>query len=607
MKFSLWNNFIWYFKIVVKQKTILFVYMFLGVILNTAALILTAYLPAIIVSSVVDHLPLGQALLKIALVALFLNLAQMGESLIWTIYAAVPKMGIRLDEMGKANAQLVEIPFEKLESVKTRTTLEKGFQNAFFLGNTSGMESYIDQSYVIVKNVLSLIIFLTSLTVFNPWILVVILASGAVTFFVNLHFNQTFIKIREKLMAFYLKMRYLKDNAYKIENGKDMRLYQMTGWYQKLLAQNVDGQINIQKEAGQRNILQRGVEATMNLLQNALGYTLLIIAATAGTLTIAQFTLYFGFMNQFAKLISNLVTASMTLDRANQYNTDLRKWYQEASDSLLPYENRHGKIDPSEKISLTFETVSFKYPQSDTYSVENVSFTIAAGEKIALVGANGAGKSTIVKLIAGLLEPTSGRILINGQDITTMDHDYYLALIAPVFQEALVFALSVGQNISLGETYDVKKVEQALKDSHLDQKIAQLPQGFDTPMTHYLDADGIELSGGEEQKLMLARALYKDAPLLILDEPTAALDALAEKELYEAYNQLAHQKTSIFVSHRLASTRFCDRIFFMEQAQLKEVGTHEALLEKNGAYAKMYHVQSYYYQKEGAENEKTLA
>lgn len=606
-KYSFWSNFRWYVSLVKKEQPILFVMIFLGVLLNLGNLFLTALLPTLIVNGVVQHLALKTVLLQVVGCGLALNICQYGENILWNIWGGTKKMHIRLKMMGDTVEKFSEVSYERLESPTYRSHFEGMAQQAFFSGSSSGMEAYLLRWYEILKNSLTLVVFVGTLTFFNPLLFLLVLIAGVISNLGYHFYNKHYILYKKNLLSLYMKARYLKNNAYKVENGKDVRLYNMTKWFDVVYQDNVDQQVVVETTRQNKYLFSQFFQQGATFLQNAGSYGILLGGIVKGTLSLSQFTLYFGFINQFSTLVINLVENIAKVKLADNDNLDLRKWLADSDENIQELQKVTYQLTKNDKITMRFEDVSFKYPESATYSVENVSFTIQAGEKIALVGANGAGKSTIVKLMARLLTPTSGKIYVNEVDIQTISYDAYLKLMAPVFQEALVLALTLGQNISLQETYDKARAEKALKESHLWEKVQGLEKGLETPLTTYLENDGVEFSGGEKQKLMLARALYKDAPFLILDEPTAALDAIAERELYEGYNQLAHGKTSVFVSHRLASTRFCDRIFYLEKAHLEEVGSHEELLACQGKYAKMYEVQSYYYQKEGQQHEKTVA
>lgn len=254
--------------------------------------------------------------------------------------------------------------------------------------------------------------------------------------------------------------------------------------------------------------------------------------------------------------------------------------------------------------------MNFTYPESADATLRDVSFTIRPGEKIALVGLNGAGKTTLVKLLCGLYHPTEGEILLNGKKVREYDRESYYRMISAVFQNVKLLPLSIAQNVAsapespAGKScaeqpkMDLERVRRCLKLAGLWEKVESFPLKEHTLLGRKVWAQAVDLSGGEKQKLWMARAFYKQAPVLVLDEPTAALDPLAEQEVYEKYREMSEGRTSLFISHRLASTSFCDRIFFMEKGRITEVGSHRELLEKGGAYAGLYRIQSQYYREE---------
>ena len=256
-------------------------------------------------------------------------------------------------------------------------------------------------------------------------------------------------------------------------------------------------------------------------------------------------------------------------------------------------------------LEIVFDHVDFKYPGSDTYIYKDLNFKINKGEKLAVVGVNGAGKSTLVKLMTGLFEPTAGHIYINGTDINRFSKKQLYGLYSAVFQDVNILAFPIRDNVTGGKAgtagtgtkdNDDGRVIETLKKVGLWEKVEGFEKGLDQMMLKVIDENGTDFSGGERQKLSIARGLYKDAPMVIMDEPTAALDALAEAEIYESFSSMVEGKTAVYISHRLASTKFCDRIALFDRTGLREYGNHEELMELKGEYYHMFTVQGKYYQ-----------
>jgi ABC-type multidrug transport system fused ATPase/permease subunit len=324
-------------------------------------------------------------------------------------------------------------------------------------------------------------------------------------------------------------------------------------------------------------------------------------------ITLGDFTFYFGAIGGFSRWVGDIVNSfnsiisqSLAVGYVREY-MDIKDVYNHGKGCDLPEQS-------DLPLEIEFRNVSYKYPKAEDYTIKNVSLKIAKGEKLAVVGENGAGKTTLVKLLCGYYYPTEGEIFVNGKSLPEYNLEEYYTMFAAVFQDIGLLPISIeefvaSRNADSGEI-DGAKVGKVLEQSELSDKIASLSNGVKTLLMKSVFDDAIDLSGGEKQKLMLARALYKNAPCIVLDEPTAALDPIAESNLYVKYNELTKDKTLFYISHRLASTRFCDRIIYIENGGIAEQGTHDELIKADGKYAHMFGLQSHYY-RETAEDSQS--
>ena len=311
-----------------------------------------------------------------------------------------------------------------------------------------------------------------------------------------------------------------------------------------------------------------------------------------------QFVLYFAAISGFATYIGHIMTAWNEMHAASLVVCDFREYLD------LPDGDGIGTARAEDHLGrapeITFDHVSFWYDGAKKDTLHDISLTIRPGERLALVGMNGAGKTTLVKLLCGLYTPTLGEIRIDGAPVGDFRRDDYYRLFSPVFQDVQTAFFSLAETVAgdFGDRIDRSRAEDCMRRVGLGKRLDSLPHGIDTCLDKQVNKDGIELSGGEAQKLMMARALYKNAPILVLDEPTAALDPIAENEIYLQYRDMTEDKTALFISHRLASTRFCDRILFLQDGEITEEGTHEELMGCGGAYAKLYEIQSCWYRED---------
>lgn len=382
--------------------------------------------------------------------------------------------------------------------------------------------------------------------------------------------------------------------------AKDIRLYGMKGFLHERLMGLLTLSLGERRKMERRAILTALVNYLVVFVRDGAAYAFLIAEAVRGSMDAASFVLYFSAITSLSGVMGSILEIINKVSEGAMQVSDFRE-AMEIEGRL----NRGAGIPiPQEPFSITFRNVSYQYPEGEKRVLENVSFHIKAGEKIALVGPNGAGKTTLTKLMCGLLLPDEGEILLNGHSLYEYNRDEMYSLFGIVPQQFNLLPASIAQNIAAAEEAEIDRdrVDNCIRLAGLTEKIASLPKGADTPLSRELYEDGVELSGGEKQKLLLARLLYKAPLCMILDEPTAALDPIAEDRMYRNYHQIASNATSIFISHRLASTRFCDRIFLLDGAGIAEVGTHDELMAEGGKYRELFELQSRYY-REGENGE----
>lgn len=320
-------------------------------------------------------------------------------------------------------------------------------------------------------------------------------------------------------------------------------------------------------------------------------YAYMVWKVFKGAIGIGDFTMYISATNNFSTQVSQLLTQFIELRQMCRY-LDLYLQFE-----ALPIKVQEGsrKIEALSSVNIEFKNVWFKYPQAEDYTLKDVSLTLNSGEKMSIVGQNGAGKTTFIKLLCRLYEPERGEILINGVNVKEYAFDEYTKLLSVVFQDYKLFSFTIKENMSFNQACNEEELEIALQKSGVRDKVASLDKGVETSLYKNFDKEGTELSGGEMQKLAIARAIYKNAPIVVLDEPTAALDPYAEYEIYAKFNELVKNKTAIYISHRLSSCRFCDKIAVFDNGRLIEQGTHTELKEQDGKYAQMWKAQAQYY------------
>ena len=451
----------------------------------------------------------------------------------------------------------------------------------------------------ILANLLGFAVYLALLSSLSPLLILVVIATTAAGYFVSRKVNQFGYLHREEEAAYTAEMRYVKRTVTSRAFAKDIRIFGLKPWLMEVWQKSFQLYESFLRRREKHYFLTNLADFLLSLLRNGISYAYLLHLTLTEGLSASTFLLYFTAASGFTQWITGILEQFTQLSKESLEISVVREFlewpegFQLTGGDPIP-DAVNGTYE------LQLEHVTYRYPGAAEDTIHDLSLTLHRGEKVALVGLNGAGKTTLVKLLCGFLDPTQGTVRLNGVDIRKLNRRAYYKLFSAVFQEFSLLEATVAENVAQQvEGIDEEKVWQCLQNAGLSDAVRALPQGLKTHLGRSIYDDGTELSGGQTQRLMLSRALYRDGAVLVLDEPTAALDPITESEIYLKYSEMTQGKTSLFISHRLASTRFCDRIILLENGSIAEEGSHEALLQRGGSYAKLFSVQRRYYEEGG--------
>lgn len=497
----------------------------------------------------------------------------------------------------KLNEKMLDTDYENRENPATNTMFQKAVNAA------QNFTSFYNRIAYLITNIFSVLGWSAILSTLSPWLILIVLAP-TVAYYMTVHYKIKWYSSREDTFTdIERKISYAENTAKNFQNAKDIRLYNMESWFVKTMRKFIEKRLWWYKKQGSMEFKNGFIMIAIVAIRDLASYGFIALNVINGEMTPGDFMLYFSSIGEIAgsfyALLDNYSNVKWLSIRIS--------WYREYLE--LPDKTNRGKGEPlpEESFDIRFENVSYQYGGADSPTLKNLNFTIKTGEKIAVVGNNGAGKTTLVKLICGIYQATGGEIYINDIPINRYNRDELYTLTAAVFQDIHIMPANIAENIAMSDEYDEADLNYAITHSGIEEKLNSLPDGIETFLVRSVYDNAIDLSGGEMQKLALARALYKQktagSKILLLDEPTAALDPISEQNMYLEYARFSEGKTSVFISHRLASTRFCDRIFYLENGEIAETGTHEELLKKGGEYAKIYELQSMYYRDEKIKEE----
>lgn len=600
-KYNMWQNSAFMIRLAwrVKEKKVIVLCVLLA-FFTVASQIVNLYITPTILSAIERHLSVTELLLTIfaftgGIMLISAVLAYIDAN---TIFG---RLTVRTEIMAMLNKKNATTSYPNIDDEDFQKLNSKAMEAVS--NNHQATEAIWFTLTELLKNVLGFVIYASLLVSVKPLLLIIILATTIIGYFVNNHLSGYGYRHREEETAHTEKMYYLADQARDYSAAKDIRIFGLRPWLEELAEKSMSAYLAFHKKAEGVYLWSKIFDLVLAFLRNGIAYVYLISLVIAGKLSVAEFLLFFTAVEGFTTWVTGVLGNLNTLYKQSLDISTVRECFEypepfkfENGETLVHKEGR--------KYEIRFDNVSFRYPGAESDTLHHINLTLHQGEKLAVVGLNGAGKTTLVKILCGFLDPTEGRVLLNGEDIRKYNREHYYKLFSAVFQDFSLLAGTVAANVAQTEdNIDTARVKSCIEKAGLTEKIESFAKGCDTFLNREVYEDAAMLSGGETQRLMLARALYKDAPFIILDEPTAALDPIAESDIYQKYNSMTANKSSVYISHRLASTRFCDRIIFIDNAKISEEGTHNSLIEMGGKYAELYAVQSKYYQEEGEENE----
>lgn len=484
--------------------------------------------------------------------------------------------------------KLADADFENLEDPGFLDLKEKA--NKFLYGDWHGFSYVLDSAMGIIGKSFTLAGIAAIIATMNGWMVLLFTVLVAMSSAMDAWAKGKEMKLSLEQARIERRWYYFSEVFEKVSYGKEIRINSLGGWLLSHEKAYVKQAIEYYRRRNGFYIKSGAFDTLTCALQQILTYAYLIYKVLAGAITIGDFTMYAGAVATFSGAMKSVMTSIVEVKAYGIYYEAMRDYINVPSRLRAGY-----NAAPEGGHRIEFKDVSFRYAGQTDFALRNINIVLEPGEKLSVVGENGAGKTTFVKLLTRLYNPTEGEILLDGVNIRDLDYESYMSLLSAVFQDYKLFSLSLRDNVSLSLKPDDGKIKSILSRVGLGEKIEHLPGGIDTNIYKDFDESGFEPSGGEGQRIALARALYKDAPIVILDEPTAALDPRAEFEIYQHFNELVKNKTAVYISHRLSSARFCDKIAVFQKGRIVEYGPHEELLKLNGVYRDLYDIQAQYY------------
>lgn len=486
--------------------------------------------------------------------------------------------------------KIMNMEFKNIEDPEILNLKEKAIYPVKSQGILQNMINNIVSSVQDIITILSLILLISTLNVFIILFLILFV-------FINVRINMKSQKAELEFITEIIKdnreMGYYRGLTQDFSMGKDIRLYHMKPLILSKIREYIERSTILFKKLMSKTGAWGGVSNIIMQLQMSIIYGYIAYEVLNNNITLGSFTMYITASISFCKALSSFLQNVVQFKQICKFLHPYKEFEDICSEEIPKNSNSFILQD---EFCIEFKNVSFKYPRSEENILNNICIKIKSGEKLSIVGMNGAGKTTFIKLLCRLYKPTVGEISLKGVDINTFDFQKYTKYINAIFQDFKLFAFSIGENIAMDTQWNEKNIFNVLSEVGLKEKINKMDQSIYTPLYRSFDENGVELSGGEYQKLAIARALYRDSKIIILDEPTAALDPVAENEIFINLNTLAKNKTTIYISHRLSSCKFCDHIAVFDNGCIVQYGTHDDLItNQEGKYYELFSAQAKYY------------
>lgn len=569
------------------------VYFFIRVPAMVLQPIITAYIPKAMIDCINEGVTVGRLTLVVALLSILVALTTWLTPFMQELLNGSARI-IRMRYAIMAFNKNLNTPYMNIESLEGREKNKRAME--FYRSYYSSSADFLETCNQMLVCLVGVVTSLALIYKINVIMILIILATCVGEFFLLKFLNKKEKGVKDSRSSIFVKFDYYYSLSKDITAAKDIRLYGFADYFVFSIARLIAGLEKITSKYMHQSVKVGGTRALLNLMRELVAYAYLTYLVCQNKLSVSDFIFYFGIITGFSNWIMNLVYLYSNMERCCNDCAAFREFVECSEEN-----KNQPDIDFKDIYSIEFKNVHFTYPSAQKSTINNMSFKVNSGENIAIVGENGAGKTTAIKLLCGLYYPTDGDILVNGKSSRDFSSDSYFNLFSAVFQDYNFLPMSIAENICAASEYDKDKLYSAFEKAGIMDKINSLENKENSLMVKDIYKGAVDFSGGEKQKLLLAKAIYKNAPVLILDEPTAALDPIAENELYLKYNEMTDNKISFFISHRLSSTRFCDRILFIKDGTIAESGTHEELMALKGSYYKMYQVQSYYYKEMGGD------